>query len=75
MRKIRLSEVPGRRYMLQPILESDSLYDALLKIRKTSCQVLYVTSNAVSHRRVHGIVTLEAIQNHYQPKEMSDAMG
>ena len=73
--KIHLSELPGRRYMLQPISESDTLYDALLKMRKTSCVVLYVTSNLLSHRSIHGIVTLESIQNHYQPKEISDALG
>lgn len=72
---IHLSEVPGRRHMLHPVLESESLYDALLKMRKTSCQVLYVTSNVLSHRSVHGIITLDAIQNHYQPKEMTRAMG
>ena len=61
--------------MMQPILESDSLYDAMITMRKTSSEVLYVTSNIHSHRSVYGIVTLEAIQNHYQPKEMTGVMG
>lgn len=72
---IKLSEVPGRRFMLQPILESDNLYDALVKLKKTSCELLYVTSNTLSHRSVHGIVTLDAIQNHYQPREINLALG
>ncbi len=67
---IRLSEVPGRRHMLHPVLESESLYDALRHIRRSQCEVLYVTSNLHSHRSVHGLITLDAIQNHYQPKEI-----
>lgn len=72
---VHLSEVPGRRHMLHPISETDSLYDALKAMKKSSCDVLYVTSNVLSHRSIHGIVTLDAIQNHYQPKGFPHAMG
>lgn len=72
--EIRLSEVPGRRHMLQAVLERESLYDAFVAMRKTSCKVIYVTSNVHSHRSIHGLITLEAIQNHYQPKEITSAL-
>ena len=88
---IRLNEVPGRRHMLEPILESASLYEALTAIKKSQCQVLAVKTNSGAskttsratqggaqhdiHGSIQGIVTLDAIQNHYQPKEMSSALG
>lgn len=73
--QIHLLEVPGRRHMLHPILDSDSLYGALKVIKKSHCEVLYVTSNILSQESVHGLVTLDSIQNYYQPKDSKDVMG
>ncbi|WP_370981281.1 chloride channel protein [Agaribacterium sp. ZY112] len=72
---IQLNEVPGRRHLMQRISESESLYDALKLIKRSQCEVLYVSSSSLSHRSVHGIVSLQDIQNHYQPKEMRDALA
>ncbi|WP_096085348.1 chloride channel protein [Agaribacterium haliotis] len=72
---INLAEVPGRRHMMHAIAESASLYDALKLIRKSQCEVLYVSASLLSHRTVHGVLSLQDIQNHYQPKEMRDALA
>ncbi len=72
---IHLAEVPGRRFMMEPVLESASLYDAFIILRKTQKQMLYVSSNTYSHRSIHGLITIDAIKNHYQPKGIPGAVG
>lgn len=69
--QIQLHEVPGKRHMLQAISQTSTLYDGLKELKKSQCEVLYITSNAYSHRNIHGILTLEAIQNHYQPNPVT----
>ena len=72
--EIDLGEVPGRRYMMHGVPQTASLYDALKTLKKSQCTVLYVTGSQHSHRSVFGILTLDAIQNHYQPKEFDRAL-
>ena len=76
--QIDLLEIPGRRYMLQPIHDTANLVEALDYLKKTGTDALYVSRTYSPLKgHLHGIITLAAIENYYQPKEFKhvDAVG
>ncbi len=67
---INLQNIPGRRLPVKPIHETASLHEALHALRTQQADALYVSrlgSPVISN--VQGIITMNAIQNYYQPKE------
>jgi H+/Cl- antiporter ClcA len=65
--ELLLSEIPGRRFMMAPASEGQSIYEGLSILENSQKKVLYIRPG-FSNRGMLGIVTLESIQNFYQPK-------
>ncbi|ACR12327.1 chloride transporter, ClC family [Teredinibacter turnerae T7901] len=71
-----LLEIPGRRLSTIAIDDTANLIQALELFRQTGADGLYVAgSYGLSAGKTQGIVTLAAIQNYYQPKELKNVMG
>ncbi len=71
-----LADIAGRRVSLSPIHEGANLVEALDAIKISGTDALYVSKTySPMTGDMHGIITLAAIQNYYQPKEFSHAVG
>ncbi len=66
--EIQLPEIPGRRYLLEKIRDTETLYDAWLNLQRSQKQNLYVTSHYREQDNILGILTSSAIEEYYQPK-------
>ena len=73
--EIILDEVPGRKHHALAIYENNSLFEALSRMNSSQHQVAFVTTSRYSHRNIHGVLTLDAIKNYYQPRELQNVMG
>ena len=65
---IELAEIPARRFLLDMVRDTDTLYDAWLTLQNSKKQTMYVTSHYSGKNNILGILTLEAIKAYYQPK-------
>lgn len=66
--EINLSDIPGRRFFLEKIKDTDTLYDAWTTLEKSQKQMLYVSSHYSEKDNVLGILDKHTIQEYYQPK-------
>lgn len=72
---IQLLEIPGRQVQLFPIHETASLHEAMQAFNAKQCTALYVSQpRTPTQSDVSGILTLNALQNYYQPRGFNHAM-
>ncbi|WP_075185878.1 chloride channel protein [Teredinibacter haidensis] len=73
---IDLLEIAGRRVNLLPIHDTANLVEAMEAIKNSGTGALYVSRTySPLTSDVYGVVTMEAIENYYQPKEFKHAVG
>ncbi|SMF02350.1 H+/Cl-antiporter ClcA [Alteromonadaceae bacterium Bs31] len=76
VQEFALAEIAGRRISVSPIHDGANLVEALDALKTSGSDALYVSKvYSPLTGDVHGIITLAAIQNYYQPKEFTRAVG
>ena len=65
--EIDLTRIPGQRFTLLPIHQRANLYEAQQLLQQKTAEAVYVERAASPlHSPVRGIITLDAINTHYQ---------
>ena len=72
---IDLLSIPAKRYQMATITDNATLLEALKTLQQKQANALCVSSLGPNpHNVIQGIVTLEDIQNYYQPEELKSAV-
>jgi len=71
---IELAEIPAKRFFMQAIGDTETLYEAWLSLKNSQKNYLYITSHYAQSNKILGVLTTTAIEEYYLPRDLSRAL-